>query len=77
MNLAFGKANYLIIALGIALAILGMYLLSLAPVDNKISLNVAPIVLAVAYLIVIPAGILFPGKSVEKMEKSSGHAARS
>ncbi|MEK7395050.1 MAG: hypothetical protein AAB214_21025 [Fibrobacterota bacterium] len=77
MNLSFGRANYLIIALGIGLAIWGMYLLSLGPVDNRISLNVAPFVLAAAYLVVIPAGILFPSKNAQKIEKTSGQPSKS
>ena len=77
MNTSFGKLNYLIVSLGICLAILGMYLLSLAPVDNKISLNVAPFVLAVAYLVVIPLGILFPSKDSQKAEKISGQSVKS
>lgn len=77
MNISFGKLNYLIISLGIGMAILGMYLLSLAPVDNAISLNVAPFVLAIAYLVVIPAGILFPSKGSQKAEKISGQSVKS
>lgn len=77
MNISFGKFNYLIISLGIGMAILGMYLLSLAPVDNPISLNVAPFVLALAYLVVIPAGILFPSKASQKAEKISGQSVKS
>ena len=68
---SFGKLNYLVIAIGIALAIVGMYMLSLEPVDNKMVLNVAPFVLALAYLVVIPAGILLPS-GAQKAEKSSG-----
>jgi ABC-type antimicrobial peptide transport system permease subunit len=77
MNTSFGKANYLIIALGVCLGIWGMYLLSLAPVNNKISLNVAPFVLALAYLVVIPAGILYPSKNAQKSEKTSGQPSKS
>lgn len=77
MNLSFGKANYLIIALGIALAVYGMYLLSVGPVDNKQVLDFAPIILALAYLVVIPAGILFPNKGMEKVEKTSGQPSKS
>ena len=77
MNLAFGKSNYLIIALGIGLAVYGMYLLSVGPVDNKQVLNLAPIVLALAYLVVIPAGILFPNKGAEKVEKTTGQPSKS
>ena len=77
MNLSFGKANYAIIGLGIALAVYGMYLLSIGPVDNQKTLNVAPIVLGLAYLVVIPAGILFPNKEMEKAEKTPGQVAKS
>ncbi len=76
MNLAFGKTNYLLIATGICLAIVGMYLLSMPPVDNKISLNVAPFVLAFAYLVVIPLGILYPHKDQEKSQKITGQPAK-
>ncbi len=77
MNLAFGKVNYLIIALGIGLAVYGMYLLSIGPVDNAKTLNLAPIILGLAYLVVIPAGILFPNKGIEKSEKTPGQQAKS
>ncbi len=77
MNLAFGKANYAIIALGIALAVYGMYLLSIGPVDNQKTLNVAPIVLGLAYLVVIPLGILFPNKEVENSQKTPGQQSKS
>lgn len=77
MNLAFGKANYLIITLGVGLAVYGMYLLSIGPVDNQKTLNLAPIVLGLAYLVVIPAGILFPNKGIEKVEKNPGQSAQS
>ena len=73
---SFGKLNYLVIAFGVALAIVGMYMLSLEPVDNKMVLNVAPFVLALAYLVVIPAGILLPAGIGQKAEKSSGQPAK-
>ena len=72
---SFGKLNYLVIALGIALAIGGMYMLSLEPVDNPMVLNAAPFVLALAYLVVIPAGILLPAGS-QKAEKSPGQPTK-
>ncbi len=77
MNISFGKLNYLIIAIGIGLAIYGMYLLSLSPLDNKFTMNVAPFVLVFAYLVVIPAGILFPTKGNQKAEKISGQSVKS
>ena len=66
MTIAFGKTNFAIIALGAAVGFFGLYLLSLAPVNNPISLNVAPFVTLFGYLVVIPAGILWPSKGDEK-----------
>jgi hypothetical protein len=66
MTNAFGKINVAIIALGALVGFLGLYLLSLEPVNNPISLNVAPFVTLGGYLVLIPAGILWPSKSEEK-----------
>jgi hypothetical protein len=76
MKQAFGKINLVLIVLGAALGFFGLYLLSLAPVDNPISLNVAPFVIVAGYLVVIPAGILWPNKAVVEAEKKAGQAAK-
>jgi hypothetical protein len=76
MNQAFGKINLILIVLGAGLGFFGLYLLSLAPVDNPISLNVAPFVLVAGYLVVIPAGILWPNKAAVREEKKPGQAAK-
>ena len=54
----FGKSNYLGILVGTCLLVLGFFLLSRGPADNKLALNVAPFVLFIAFVVVIPLSIL-------------------
>ena len=76
MNQAFGKINIALIVLGALIGFYGLYLLSLTPVNNWISLNVAPFVIVTGYLVVIPAGILWPSKKAQATEKKPGQAAK-
>jgi uncharacterized membrane protein YesL len=76
MKQAFGKINLILIVLGAGLGFFGLYLLSLAPVDNPISLNVAPFVIVAGYLVVIPAGILWPNNAAVAAEKKAGQAVK-
>lgn len=68
---SFGKLNFAVIALGAAIGFFGLYLLSLAPVNNPISLNVAPFVTLFGYLVVVPAGILWPSKETHAVTVST------
>lgn len=76
MNNSFGLRNYMVIALGALIGFFGLYLLSLAPVDNPISLNVGPFVVLLGYLVVMPAGFLMPsgvsGTSVKESPVAPG-----
>ena len=58
----FGKKNILGLLLGAILLVLGFYLLGLGPADNKLALNVAPFVLFIAFVVVIPISILMGRK---------------
>ncbi|HNY31099.1 MAG TPA: hypothetical protein PKO15_09430 [Fibrobacteria bacterium] len=71
MNNSFGIRNYLVIALGALVGFFGLYLLSLAPVDNPISLNVAPFVVLLGYLVLMPLGFLMPSGSSAASAKES------
>ena len=62
------KKNILLIAIGIVLLIIGFICLATGPADNPVSLTVAPLILVLAYLVVIPLGILFGGKEQDKQE---------
>ena len=60
------KKNIILIALGVLLLIIGFICLATGPADNPVSLTVAPLILVVAYLVVIPVGILWKGKKQDK-----------
>ena len=53
----FSKKNYLGIGVAILLLIVGFFLLGLKPANNKVALNVAPFVLLLTYLVVLPWSI--------------------
>lgn len=59
INLKLTKENYLIIAAGIIIIIIGYVLMSEKSVDGFNPTVLAPILLVFGYLVVIPIGILF------------------
>ena len=64
-TLPLGARNWRIIGLGLALVVIGYGLMSVGiftRYDHPIALTVAPIVLVVAYLVLIPYGILARSK---------------
>ena len=64
----FGKKNYLGVGLAVLLLIVGFFLLGLKPASNKVALNVAPVVLLLAYLVVLPWSLW---KSADKEGRNS------
>ncbi len=65
------KANYLIISVGILLLILGYVFMSLPDdPDAFLSRTLAPILLVIAYLIVIPIGIMYRGGKAKTASQS-------
>ena len=60
------KKNLILIGIGILLLIIGFICLGTGPADNPVSLSVAPIILTIAYVVIIPLGILFSGKDENK-----------
>jgi len=57
-----GKKNINIFLVGLALIILGYVLMAQPPADGFLSLHLAPVVLIIAYLIVIPVAIMVKDK---------------
>ena len=60
------KKNLILIGIGILLLVIGFICLATGPADNPVSLTVAPLILVAAYLVIIPIGILWKGKSQDK-----------
>lgn len=57
-----GKKNINIFLVGLVLIILGYVLMAQPPADGFMSLHLAPVVLIIAYLIVIPVAIMVKDK---------------
>ena len=62
------RKNIILIAIGVLLLVIGFLCLASGPADNPVSLTVAPLILVVAYMVVIPIGILFTGKKQDKQD---------
>jgi hypothetical protein len=60
------KKNIILVAIGVLLLVIGFICLATGPADNPVSLTVAPLILVIAYIVVIPLGILFSGKKQDK-----------
>jgi hypothetical protein len=58
MEKLYGKANYLILTLGFVLLIVGYFALSRGPAENALSLSVAPVLLVLAYCVLVPIAII-------------------
>lgn len=56
------KSNYILLGIGIAVLVIGFYLMTFGPWDNPISLTISPIVLLIAYLFIFPLSILYKKK---------------
>ena len=64
--LGFSMNNYLLFGLAVGLLIIGYLLLGVGPAESKASLTAAPIVLVLAYCILIPVAIMWRAKSGSK-----------
>ncbi len=61
-TLPFTKENYLLFGLGCLLLIAGFALSAQGPHDGFLSLTLSPILLVSAYVVVLPAAILYEKK---------------
>ncbi|MBO7062421.1 hypothetical protein [Fibrobacter sp.] len=60
------KKNLILIAVGVLMLVIGFICLASGPADNPVSLTVAPLILSLAYVVIIPIAILWSGKKEEK-----------
>lgn len=65
-SLPFTRSNYQIMIVGLVLIVAGYFALSQEPWDGVMPLVVAPILLVLGYIVVIPAGILYRSKKEEE-----------
>jgi hypothetical protein len=70
-QLPFGRTNYLIFAVGILILFLGYIALAQGPADSFWSLTLAPILLVIGYLVVIPLAILY--REPKSRQPQAGH----
>ncbi|MFQ5602285.1 MAG: hypothetical protein ACE5HS_03350 [bacterium] len=70
-ELPYSKVNYQIFGAGILLLLVGYWALAQGPVNGFLSLTLAPILLVIAYCVVIPFAIMYKGK--HKSNEPSPH----
>jgi FtsH-binding integral membrane protein len=64
-NIYWEKNNYLLLLAGIVVTIIGYYLMSIGPWNSNESLVYSPIVLFIAYVIILPLAIVYRRKKQE------------
>tara|TARA_B100000953_G_scaffold175967_1_gene144913 strand:- start:33 stop:302 length:270 start_codon:yes stop_codon:yes gene_type:complete len=61
----FSNANYVLFGIGLALIIVGYFIMAAGEVNSFQSLTLAPIMLFIGYIIFIPAALIYREKSPE------------
>jgi len=62
---SFSNTNYVLFFAGIAIIIVGYFLMSFGEVNSFQSLTLAPILLFIGYIVLIPAALIFKSKQKE------------
>ena len=70
-HLPFEDKNITIILIGVAIIGLGYFLMSQGDVMGFMSLTLAPIVLCIGYLIVVPYGIMYGAREFKKRNEEA------
>lgn len=70
-NIYWEKNNYYLLFAGIAIIVIGFYLMSVGPWNSFTSLVISPVILVIGYLFVLPASIFYRNKT--KAEDSKDH----
>ena len=61
-QMPFGKQNLQLMGIGLVFLVVGFILIAQPPVDSFVSLTLAPIVLLIGYLVIIPYAIMYNPK---------------
>ncbi|MCF8242434.1 MAG: DUF3098 domain-containing protein [Melioribacteraceae bacterium] len=70
----FDKSNYILLATGVVIVIIGFFLMAQGPWDNPVSMTISPLVLLVAYLIIFPLSIMYKKKRTGSKENVSSES---
>jgi hypothetical protein len=65
-QMPFEDKNIIVILIGVGIIGLGYILMSMGPVMGAMSLTIAPIVLCIGYLVVVPYGIMWGATRLKK-----------
>ncbi len=57
----FKPLNLAIVLIGVGLLLAGFWALSQGPVNGSLTMNVAPVLLTIAYVVVLPLGFILGG----------------
>lgn len=68
-EMIIGRKNIFLFLIGLLLIVIAFILMAQPPVDGFLSKTLAPIILVIAYLIVIPIAIFIRDKKVDKAGK--------
>jgi hypothetical protein len=76
LRLPFTKINYILFSISILVLIIGYIFLSIGPANSVWSLTIAPIVLLLGYVVLIPLSIIYKwGKKPEQNQTQAPHEA--
>lgn len=71
LHINLTNKNYMIIGVGILVIIIGYFFMSENSVDGFLPSIVAPILLCIGYLVIVPFGILYSDKSNEAQNENN------
>jgi uncharacterized membrane protein HdeD (DUF308 family) len=63
-----GKKNIILFLIGLLSIVLAFILMAQPPVDGFLSRTLAPVILVVAYLVIIPIAVFIRDKNINKTE---------
>ena len=61
-DFAFGKRNINILAIGLVVLVVGYILMAQPPVNGFLSRTLAPVILVIGYLVIIPISLMIRDK---------------
>jgi hypothetical protein len=74
-NIYWKNKNYILLFAGFVLLFAGYYIMSIKPWNSFPALNISPVILIIAYVIVFPAAILFREKKNSGKSEAEGTAS--